>query len=342
MSDKNDKPISGPQKVAAFLLSLDKAQAAAVLKGLDPKVVAEVASAMTELDPKLQDRAAVDALYTELSRTLHAPAKPRAAADTEMSGLLETAIGRDKSKTVLNEIHERRRHERPFAKIEKLPSSVVGRALREESAAVSALVLAHVDPKFSAEVLASFEPEQALEVVRRMSQIVPPGFDTLAAVAAEVESRIAIVGALPSPVEPKARLKTIAQMLTLSQAEVGKAVLEGLDDTDKETAETIREFMFTWDDLATLDKRGMQKVLSSVETRALAIGLKGSKPEVEANIMNNLSTRVRAMIADEREIAGALPMVEILQSRDVIMKAVRGLIESGELSASKAGEELVA
>jgi flagellar motor switch protein FliG len=297
---------------------------------------------MTELDPKLQDRAAVDALYTELSRSLHSPSKPRAAADGELSTLLESSLGKDKSKIVLNEITERRRHERPFARLEKLPSAVVGRALREESAAVAALVLAHLEPKLSAEILAAFEPEAAVDVVKRMSQIVPPAFDTLATVAESVEARVTIVGARPSPVEPKDRLKTIAQMLTLSQKEIEKAVLEGLEDTDKEMVGTIREFMFTWDDLATLDKRGMQKVLSSVETRALAIGLKGSKPEVEANIMNNLSTRVRAMIADERELAGALPMAEINQSRDVIMKAVRGLLESGELSSSKAGEELVA
>lgn len=337
-----DKTISGVQKVAAFLLSLDKGAAALVLKSLDPRVVSQVASAMTELDPQLQDRAAVDALYTELSRSLHVPAKPRAAADGELSVLLETSLGKDKSKTVLTEIHERRRHERPFARLEKLPSAVVGRALREESAAVAALVLAHLEPKLSAEILGAFEPEAAVEVVRRMSQIVPPGFDTLTTVAESVEARAAIVGAIPSAVEPKERLKTIAQMLTLSEKEIEKAVLEGLDDSDKEMAGTIREFMFTWDDLATLDKRGMQKVLSSVETRSLAIGLKGSKPEVEANIMNNLSTRVRAMIAEERELAGALPMAEINQSREVIMKAVRGLLESGELSSSKAGEELVA
>lgn len=336
------KSISGAQKVAAFLLSLDKAAAAAVLKSLDPRVVSEVAAAMTELDPKLQDRAAVDALYTELSKSLHTPSKPRAAADGELSTLLESSIGKDKSKSVLSEITERRRHERPFARIEKMPSAMVGRALREESAAVAALVLAHLEPQLSAEILAAFEPEAAVDVVKRMSQIVPPGFDTLATVAESVEARVTIVGARPSPVEPKERLKTIAQMLTLSQKEVEKAVLEGLEDTDKEMVGTIREFMFTWDDLATLDKRGMQKVLSSVETRSLAIGLKGSKPEVEANIMNNLSTRVKAMILDERELAGALPMVEIMASRETIMKAVRGLLESGELSSSKAGEELVA
>jgi flagellar motor switch protein FliG len=336
------KAISGAQKVAAFLLSLDKATAAGVLKTLDPKVVSEVASAMTELDPKLQDRAAVDALYTELSRMLHAPVQPRAAVDGELQALLEAAIGKDKARTVLAEIHARRRHERPFAAIESQPSALVGRALREESPAISALLLAHLEPKVSAEILSTLEPEMALEVVRRMSQVVPPAFETLSAVAEAVEARVLAAGVQPVAVDQSQRLKTIAQMLTLSQKEVEKAVLEGLEETDREMVAEIREFMFTWDDLATLDKRGMQKVLSSVETRSLAIALKGCKPDVEANMMNNLSTRVRAMIVDERELAGAMPMAEIKMARDTIMRSVRTLLESGELTTSKGGEELVA
>lgn len=341
MADK-EKTISGPQKVAAFLLSLDKAAAAAVLKSLDPKIVSEVAAAMTELDPKLQDRAAVDAIWLELSRTIHAPSKPRSTGDAELTALLEAGIGKDKARTVLGEIHERRRSERPFAKIEGQPPALIGRALREESAAVAALVLAHLDTKLSADVLSVLEPEMALDVVRRMSQIVPPGLQALTAVAETLEARIALVGSRPVPVEATERLKTIAQMLTQSQKEVEKAVLEGLEQDDKEMVGTIREFMFTWDDLAGLDKRGMQKVLSSVETRSLAIALKGSPAAVEENIMKNLSTRVRAMIAEERELAGPMPMAEIMLSRDAIMKSVRALLESGELSSSKAGEELVA
>ena len=339
MSDA--KSISGPQKVAAFLLSLNKAAAAGVLKTLDPKVVSEVAAAMTELDPKLQDRAAVDALYTEMARTLHTPARPRAAADAELQALLEAAIGKDKARTVLSEIHARRRHERPFAELEQHPSSIVGRALGEESPAVTALVLAHLEPKASAEILSTFDPEMALDVVRRMSQVVPPAYETLSAVAESVDARIRTVGAQPVAVDTGTRLKTIAQMLTLSEKEIEKAVLEGLEQTDKDMVAEIREFMFTWDDLATLDKRGMQKVLSSVETRTLAIALKGCNPAVEANIMSNLSTRVRAMITDERELAGAMPKAEIQMSREGIMRAVRLLLESGELNATKAGEELV-
>ena len=106
-------------------------------------------------------------------------------------------------------------------------------------------------------------------------------------------------------------------------------------------AALIREFMFTWEDLATVDKRGMQKILASVETRTLSIALKGSSKAVEDNVMANLSARVREMVTDERELAGAMSVTEVQMCRDEVLKAVRGLMESGEFRPSRAGDELV-
>jgi flagellar motor switch protein FliG len=118
-------------------------------------------------------------------------------------------------------------------------------------------------------------------------------------------------------------------------------VLDGIHAEDEEMASEIREFMFTWEDLAEVDKRAMQKILASVETRTLSIALKACSASVEDNIMNNLSSRVREMVKDERELAGALPMTEVLQNRAEIMTAVRDLMESGEFRPTRAGEDLV-
>jgi flagellar motor switch protein FliG len=85
----------------------------------------------------------------------------------------------------------------------------------------------------------------------------------------------------------------------------------------------------------------MQKILASIETKTLAVALKGSPAEVEANVMANISERVRAMVADERELAGAMPMKQIHEARGEIMKVVRALMESGEFKPAKAGEQLV-
>ena len=75
--------------------------------------------------------------------------------------------------------------------------------------------------------------------------------------------------------------------------------------------------------------------------RTLSIALKACPPAVEQNVMNNLSSRVRDMVADERELAGAIPMTEVAAARGEVMTAVRALMDAGEFSPARAGEELV-
>ena len=85
----------------------------------------------------------------------------------------------------------------------------------------------------------------------------------------------------------------------------------------------------------------MQKVLASVETRTLSLALKGSSEAVEQNVMANLSSRVRDMVDDERELLGAVPLSEVVSARNEIMVVVRGLMDQGEFNPARAGEELV-
>ncbi len=332
---------SGVQKVAAFLLSLDRPTAQAVLKSLDPQVVSDVAGAMTELDPSSTTREKIEQLYLELARTVHAPSGPRAPDEGELASMLEAALGKNGAQGVLAKINDRRKIERPFAAVEKEPSALLAAALADESAAVAALVLVHLSPERSAEILSGLDPDRALDVVRRMATLIPPGTAALSSVAENLLERVAVLSKRSTPADPALRLQSIAQMLNLAQGETGKIVLEGLETDNAKMATDIREFMFTWNDLATVEKKGMQKILSSVETRTLAIALKACPAEVEANIMGNLSSRVREMVKDERELAGPLPMLEVIASRNEIMKSVRSLVESGEFAPAKAGEELV-
>jgi len=85
----------------------------------------------------------------------------------------------------------------------------------------------------------------------------------------------------------------------------------------------------------------MQKVLASIDTKTLAISLKGSSTRVEDNIMGNLSSRVRDMVKDERDLAGQMSIKDVNAARAEVLKAVRGLMESGEFRPARAGEELV-
>ena len=344
MADQNDTTAgaaSGAQRAAAFLLSLEKNVSADVMRNLDPKVVSKIAEAMTDLNPELCSVDAVDELYRDLARAFYQRTGVRPQDDFELYRLLESSFGDDEANRVISEIHERRRREQPFAFLESAPSSLAARVLKEESPGVVGLILSHVAPSTSAEVLATFDDDVTLEIVRRMTTVTPPGIETMLTIADDLQERMREASLVPAPRAQEDSLRTVADMLTFAEAEVEHNVLSGLEAEDDRVASQVREFMFTWDDLASIEKRAMQKILASVDTRTLSIALKACAAAVFENVKNNLSSRVREMVIDEKELLGAMPMSEVIMARAEIMTAVRALMDSGEFSPARAGEELV-
>ncbi len=333
--------VGGRQRVAALLLSLEPDVAKSVLSTLSDDVVTEVAQAMVDLDPRLADPEAIDDLMRDLAVEINGRRKVRSCEEGELAGILAESIGHERSKAVIHEIQDRRRKARPFSDIEPFAASVISRVLREESPAVVALVLSFLDPQQSADVLKTFEDEAALDAITRMATLDPPGQSVLVAIAHNLAERMAQAQEDGEGPDASGRLRSIAEVLKFSSPTLEKGVIEGLAEEDQDAADELREYMFTWNDIADIDKRSMQKILGTVDTKTLSIALKACSAEVEENVLNNLSTRVRQMVADERELAGALPMSEVKAARDEIMKNIRGLIEAGEFQPTRSGEELV-
>ena len=61
-------------------------------------------------------------------------------------------------------------------------------------------------------------------------------------------------------------------MLTFADTEIEHNVLTGLGEDDL-VASQVREFMFTWEDLSSIEKRGCRRS-RPVDTRTLSIALK--------------------------------------------------------------------
>lgn len=336
----SDKPLLGTDKAAAFLLSLDSEAAVKVLKHLPEYLVSEIAEAMTTLDPSLADEDRINNLFKDIATQTDVRGPVRPVKPDEIQAMLNDSFGMKRAERVLQDIDSRNQREFPFRNVERYAPQSIAAVLQSESPSVSAVVLAHVNPATSAAVLAVFEENDAIDVVRRMTNMVPPGFETLKAIAVDLESQLDGAVAI-STVDTSRQLKTVAEMLNYSGAELETSVLSGIEGEDEDKAKEIKEYMFTWNDLGSIEKRAMQKILGSVNTRTLSIALKACTPEVEKNIMDNLSSRVRGMVAEERELAGPMPMSEVRVMRSEIMAAVRALMDSGEFSPTKSGEDLV-
>jgi flagellar motor switch protein FliG len=322
-------------------LTLDREAAAKLIGHLDERVVVEIVEAMSRVDASRSDPNQSRDLTRDLVSALQRPRQSRIRSADELRTLLEQTLGKQQATAVFDKIQQRLVHERPFLAIEHEPPANVARILGAESDAVAALVLAHLDPALSAEVVSGLPPARALEIVKRMASLIPPRFEVLVSIAHELSTRLAEIAKEPVAPPPAERLRTVAEVLNYTAKDVEHAVLESLNSENAAMASEIREFMFTWEDLADLDRRAMQKILATVDARTLAVALKGASAPVEENILSNLSARVREMIKEERELAGALPMREIQKVRGEVMKIVRALFESGDVNPARGGEQLV-
>ena len=216
--------IQGPQRVAAFLLSLEPALAASILKSMPSEVVVKVSQAMVDLDPRLTKAGVVDDLLRTLARGLNSPRAVSSCDADTLKKLLGDAFGKQADELV-KQIQERRLSSRPFLELERRTPSELARVLRSESNAVAALVLAHLDPGQTAQVLKLLPEENALDVVRRMLQLDPPGRELLRGVASDLAQRLAAAPLPAAGADPARRLQSVAQILNNSAPEMEKKVI---------------------------------------------------------------------------------------------------------------------
>ena len=333
--------LQGTERVAAFLLSLDAETAKKVIGSLAPDVVQAVAQAMLELPASYDEPGKVEDLHRALALSLNGKKRLRAVRENELETLLGSSLGADRAKKVIAGIRERRLQERPFLELEALDPYAVGKQLAQESVAIAAVVVAHLAPTFSAAALNAFDRDKALEVVKRVASLTPPAYPVLRRIAERLVARLAKAAADPRPSDEKTRLKTIAELLSNTTPDMEKSALEAIQADNATAAGAIRELLFTWEDIGTMDKRAMQKILGAVDTKTLSLALKGASAAVEGNVMANLSQRVRDMVKEERELSGAVPLSDVLAGREEIMRSVRALIESGEFRPSRGKDDLV-
>jgi len=213
------------QRAAAFLLGLEKEAAVEVIKHLDENVIVEVVEAMGTLDRNITDPKSIERLHKELIKAMRQPAGARLRCEFVLFRMLEQTLGKEMAGSVFEKIHQRLLQERPFISLESESAFNLARALGGESDAVAALVLAHIDPSLSADVLGLFESERALAIVKRMASLIPPGFETLLDIARQLSERLAVIATQRVDGDSSLRLRTIAEVLNYSEPEVEKSVL---------------------------------------------------------------------------------------------------------------------
>ena len=106
-----------------------------------------------------------------------------------------------------------------------------------------------------------------------------------------------------------------------------------------ELANEVRALMFVFEDILKLDDRSIQLVLKDVDTKDLALALRGSSEDVNERIMANMSSRGAEMLREEMEFMQPQRRRVIEEAQTKIVAAVRKLEDAGEIVISRGGDD---
>ncbi len=99
--------------------------------------------------------------------------------------------------------------------------------------------------------------------------------------------------------------------------------------------------MFVFEDIITLDDVAIQRVLREVETKDLALALKGSSEEVANVIFRNQSKRAASSLKEDIEFLGPVRIMDVEKAQQGIVSIIRRLDEAGEIVISRGGEDAI-
>ena len=80
-------------------------------------------------------------------------------------------------------------------------------------------------------------------------------------------------------------------------------------------------------------------MLREIETKVLALALKGTKDEIKDKIFKNMSERAQQMLKDDMEYLGPVRAKEVQEAQTGIVNTIRTLEATGEITITRASIE---
>ena len=135
----------------------------------------------------------------------------------------------------------------------------------------------------------------------------------------------------------------VAEIMNNVDRATEKYIFDELSARDQKLADLIKQKMFVFEDIVQLDAKAIQEFAKQVDSKDLAIALKGSTQEVAECIFSNISTRARESLQADIEYLHNVRMRDVEDAQQRIVGVIRRLEQEGALTIARgSGDEIIA
>lgn len=323
------------QKVAALLIVLGPNTASEVLKNItDDDLLEQITLDIASLNKVSTN--VLSGILDEFKAIFQASNYISSGGMDYAKELLEKAYGNEQAKKIMDRLVVLM-NSNPFQFFNEADPGQLATSFQNENPQLIALIMAYLKPEHSAQVLNYLPPEVQAQVAMKIADMDTTNPEILSEIEKIVESKFSSV--VVQDFSKAGGVEALASILNHSDRATERNVIELLEVQSPQLAEEVRELMFVFEDIITLEDRAIQRILREVDTKDLAMSLKGTKEDVKEKIFKNMSERAQAMLRDEMEYMGPVRAREVQEIQSKIVGIIRTLEVAGEIVISRENNE---
>ncbi|MEQ8253144.1 MAG: flagellar motor switch protein FliG [Smithellaceae bacterium] len=326
--------MTGEEKAAILLLSLDEDLAANVMKNLRPSEIRRLGKQMSRITNISADT------LNSVAREFCTMAKEQGGMISVRDGLPKNlvikALGEKDAQTILDEVENTANDNPIIERLHDIDPKVMADFTRTEHPQTIALILVHLKPEKAAQVLEHFSPEIQYEISKRMATLKSVPREFIEEIASTLEKEL-IMGGTSDQQLGGAEL--MANILNRMNRSTENAIMTSLEDSEPELAAQIRNFMFSFDDVMRLDDKSLQELMKDVSSEDLARALKMVDDGTREKIFKNMSKRGAEMLREEITLMPPIRISEVEASQRKIVEVTKKLEAEGRIVILRGDEQ---
>jgi len=330
-------PVSGGLRKAAILLViLGEDAASQIYRRLPPAEVERISQGIAGLNTV--DAETALGVLEEFERLVRAGEYLAQGGKDYANKLLIKAFGEEGARELLHQVSlSAEMSAGQLDSLRQADPQQLAKFIEGEHPQTIALILAHLEAKQASTLLMRLPEELRSEAIKRLAQLRQFSPEMAHRVALVLNKRLEALGEQSR--RAYAGLRGVADVMNRLELNTAKTILEGIEKEDPKLAISIRNLMFTFEDLLTVPEAGIRELLGQMDKKTLATALRGASEELKNYIFKSMSSRAVEMLKEDMDVLGPVKSREIHKAQLEAVAVARKLEADGKLTLTPEGDD---
>jgi flagellar motor switch protein FliG len=327
--------IPGSQKAAIFLMAMGEEYATKAFERMNEQEISEVVYQMSMIDHITPEM--LRAVSIDFVSKFEGESKMIVESDSFIKNVVKRTLKDSDANAILEDL-EKKKQDKPFIWSRNVNVGTLAGYVEGEHPQTIAMILAHMPAEISSEILMSLPDELKGDIALRIARLGQISEDVVRDVDRAL--KLELSGAV-GPGGKAGGLQVLVDIINGVDKTTEDAVMEYVEEDNPEMANDIRNLMFVFEDLTSIDDTAMREILKKVEGQQLTYALKTATDEMKEKIFSNLSQRAGEMLKDDLEAMGPVRLAEVEEAQQAVVRAAKELEADGTITLGKGKDDVL-